>query len=219
MLPFYKIAPTDIHPSHSLAYSLQIEADYKKAAEFIESAAAQGADLAVLPEYHLTSWVPENIEFFELCDVWEEYLEKCRKLAREHGICVLLNVTYFIDNRGDIIENYVKKNLWGPEREHLSRSGRDRHDDLAFPEAFCDLIYEGAKIIIVPTFITVFFTSAGGRSGQGYAVLSQVTVPYIGALAWLGSCGEGMSMVDLDLGILDVAEEKYCIRADRCRPD
>ena len=55
----------------------------------------------------------------------------------------------------------------GPEREHLTSSAHAPHDvldtplgkvgllvcwDLAFPEAFRELIAQGAKIIIIPTF-------------------------------------------------------------------
>src|SRR3954469_4535916 len=39
----------------------------------------------------------------------------------------------------------------------------------------------------------VIFANAGGPPGKGYAGLSQVTVPYIGPLARLGSCLEGMA--------------------------
>lgn len=46
--------------------------------------------------------------------------------GREKGIG-LENVSYFIDNKGEICGKYVKKNLWGPERNHLSSSGRDVH--------------------------------------------------------------------------------------------
>ncbi|PQE15164.1 carbon-nitrogen hydrolase protein [Rutstroemia sp. NJR-2017a BVV2] len=125
--------------------------------------------------------------------------------------------------------------------------------DLAFPEAFRELIYQGAKVIIIPTFWTlndcspeglklnptaeatfldsvltartfentcaVIFANAGGPPGKGYAGLSQVTVPYIGPLARLGSCLEGMAIVDLDLGILEHAEENYQVRADLARDD
>ncbi|KAF1947664.1 carbon-nitrogen hydrolase [Clathrospora elynae] len=58
----------------------------------------------------------------------------------------------------------------GPERDHLTGSGRDIHEvfdtpigkvgllicwDLAFPEAFRELIAQGAKTIIIPTFWTL----------------------------------------------------------------
>jgi predicted amidohydrolase len=65
----------------------------------------------------------------------------------------------------------------------------------------------------------VIFANAGGPPGKGYAGLSQVTVPYIGPLARLGSCLEGMATVDLDLGILEHAEENYQVRADLARDD
>lgn len=142
--------------------------------------------------------------------------------------------------------------------------------DLAFPEAFRELICQGAKLIIIPSFWTlndcseegrkynpssevvfldsfltartfentcgesvqlynnecnqliiqaIVFANAGGPPGHGYAGLSQVTVPFIGPITRLGSSSEGMSVVDLDLGILDIAEENYMVRADIARHD
>lgn len=67
--------------------------------------------------------------------------------------------------------------------------------------------------------LAIIFANVGGPPGCGYAGLSQVTVPYIGPLTRLGSCAEGMSVVDLDLGILEDAEENYKVRADLARDD
>ncbi|KAF2139334.1 uncharacterized protein K452DRAFT_289880 [Aplosporella prunicola CBS 121167] len=281
MAPVAKVAVIQLHPK-----PLEPEFNFNKAAAFIKSAASQGAELAVLPEYHLTSWLPKEPGFLKLCDQWETYLKKYQALAKECGICIvpgtlverhrdaekeedrLLNVAYFINQNGDIIGKYVKKNLWGPEREHLTGSGRDVHEvfdtslgkvgllvcwDLAFPEAFRELIANGARIIIVPTFWTlndcspkglqynpasealfldsiltarafentcaIIFANAGGPPGEGYAGLSQVTVPYVGALTRLGGSAEGMSVVDLDLSILDDAEDNYRVREDLARHD
>lgn len=109
---------------------MQIENNYKKAENFIRSAAQQGAQLAVLPEYHLANWLPKAAGFLELCDQWEFYLKKYQALAKEVNICIvpgtiierhkdaekeedkLLNVAYFIDNQGEIVGKYIKKNLW-----------------------------------------------------------------------------------------------------------
>lgn len=109
---------------------MQLEHNFNKAANFIRSAAAQGAELAVLPEYHLTNWVPKDPGFLGLCGQWETYLQKYRDLAKECRICIvpgtilevhkeneseadrLLNVCYFIDQEGNIAGKYVKKNLW-----------------------------------------------------------------------------------------------------------
>ncbi|KAK3703128.1 hypothetical protein LTR37_014605 [Vermiconidia calcicola] len=171
----------------------------------------------------------------------------------------LLNVAYFIDNTGAILGRYQKKNLWGNiERDHLTSSTMDPHVafdtpigkvgmlicwDLAFPEAWRELISQGAKTIIIPTFWTlsdcskeglainpvaeglfldsmltarcfentcaVVFANAGGPPGKGYAGLSQVCVPYAGALTRLGSHAEGMAVVDVDMGILEDAEKNY----------
>jgi len=263
---------------------MQIENNFERAAAFIRSAAIQGAELVVLPEYHLTNWVPKTEGFLDLCGQWEIYLKKYQDLARECKICIvpgtiverhkdansneekLLNVAYFIGESGEILGKYVKKNLWHPEREHLTSSGADQHQvfdtpfgkvgllicwDLAFPEAFRALILQGAKLIIIPSFWTlndcspaglkynpsseglfldstltarafentcaIIFTNAGGPPGQ-YAGLSQITVPFIGPITRLGSSSEGMSVVDLDLGILEVAEENYKVRDDLAKP-
>jgi predicted amidohydrolase len=45
----------------------------------------------------------------------------------------------------------------------------------------------------------IVFANAGGPPGRGYAGLSQVTVPFAGALSKLGGCGEGMAVVDVDM--------------------
>jgi predicted amidohydrolase len=66
---------------------MQMEENFNKAAKFIRSAATQGAELAVLPEYHLTNWLPRDPEFVGLCDQWEVYLKKYKDLAKECNIC------------------------------------------------------------------------------------------------------------------------------------
>ncbi|KAK3070239.1 hypothetical protein LTR53_010812 [Teratosphaeriaceae sp. CCFEE 6253] len=265
---------------------MQLESNYQKAATFIRSAAVQNAQLAVLPEYHLLNWVPQDPKFKEACGKWKEYLDRYCALAKECNICivpgtilelhhadaddeVLWNVAYFISHTGDIVGRYVKKNLWGDiERLHLTSSSTDKHPvfdtplgkvgmlicwDLAFPEAFREMIRQGAKIIIIPTFWTladcspaglalnpsaealfldsmltarcfentcaIIFANAGGPPGKGYAGLSQVCVPYAGAITRLGSCAEGMAVVDLDMKIVEDAELNYQVRADLARAD
>ncbi|TKA26090.1 hypothetical protein B0A50_04586 [Salinomyces thailandicus] len=281
MAPVYKVAVIQMHPK-----PMQIEKNFAKAADFIRAASQQQAQLAVLPEYHLLNWVPQDPKFRAACGQWETYLNKYRSLAKECNINLvpgtivelhdagtdnerLLNVAYFITNTGEIAGRYVKKNLWGPiERDHLSSSSMVPHPvfdtplgkvgllicwDLAFPEAWRELIAKGAKMIIVPTFWTlsdcspaglavnpvaeglfldsmltarcfentcaVIFANAGGPPGKGYAGRSQVCVPYAGALTRLGSCAEGMAVVDLDMKIVEDAEENYQVRADLARTD
>lgn len=120
--------------------------------------------------------------------------------------------------------------------------------DLAFPEAFRELIASGAKTIIIPTFWTlndctpagralnsasealfldsiltarafentcaVVFANAGGPPGKGYAGLSQVAVPFVGAVGRLGGAQEGMLVVDVEGEVLEEAERCYGVRGD-----
>jgi predicted amidohydrolase len=262
---------------------MQIEANHAKACDFIRLAASQGAHLAVLPEYHLTSWVPSDPAFRTLCAQSQKYLDSYCALAKELNINIvpgtiierrpdntLLNIAYFISHTGTILSAYQKKNLWHPERPHLTSSAHEPHEafdtplgkvgmlicwDLAFPEAFRELIAAGAKIIIVPTFwgladcsaaglahnplsealflestlvsrafentCAVVFVNAGGpvggeKTGGSYAGLSQVAVPFKGALGKLGA-EEGMSVVEVDMQVLEDAEENYRVREDMGR--
>ncbi|KAF9697260.1 hypothetical protein EKO04_005007 [Ascochyta lentis] len=281
MAPVIKVAVIQLYPK-----PLDLEHNFNKAATFVRSAAAQGAELAVLPEYHLTNWLPKEPGFVGLCEQWETYLNKYQDLAKECGICIvpgtivefhkenekeedrLLNVAYFIGKDGSVLGKYIKKNLWGPERDHLTSSTHAPHEvfntpmgkvgllicwDLAFPEAFRELIAQGAKTIIIPSFWTlndcnaaglalnptaealfldsmltarafentcaVVFANAGGPPGMGYAGLSQVTVPFVGSLARLGSAAEGMLVVDVDMQVLEDAEANYQVRSDIRRED
>lgn len=172
-----------------------MERNFQAASDYIRAAAKQGAALAVLPEYHLLNWLPNDPKFKAECGKWQDYLQRYQDLARELGICIvpgtivelhdggtenerLLNVAYFIGNRGEILGKYVKKNLWGDiERRHLTGSAHEPHPvfdtpigrvgmlvcwDLAFPEAFRELIANGAKTIIIPTFWTLSDCSKEG---------------------------------------------------------
>jgi predicted amidohydrolase len=127
--------------------------------------------------------------------------------------------------------------------------------DLAFPEAFRELIAAGAKTIIIPTFWTladcsptalainplseklflettltarayentcaIVFVNAGappGPEGEGssYAGLSRVAVPFVGALGneTMDTNREGMSVVDVDMEMVEEAEKNYKVRED-----
>ncbi|KAI9793069.1 MAG: hypothetical protein M1816_000967 [Peltula sp. TS41687] len=280
MAPTYKIAVIQSYPRAG-----DTEGSFNRAAEFIRSSASQGAQLAVLPEYHLTGYAPQDPHFKEAARQWKEYLQRYQDLAKECKINIvpgtlmvqgddkdedkLANVAHFIDQRGEILGRYQKKNLWHPERPHLSSSGYSPHEviqtsigpvgllicwDLAFPEAFRELISNGAKIIIIPTewrftdcspegfarnphaealFVdsmlttrafentcaVVFANAGGGPESEGFMGLSQVTVPFIGPLCKMNAAEEGMRIVDLDMTILDEAENTYKIRADLARDD
>ncbi|KAI1823514.1 carbon-nitrogen hydrolase [Xylaria intraflava] len=274
MAPVYKIASVQLHPK-----PLSPAHNFEKAVALIRDAASKGCHLAVLPEYHLTSWVPEEPGFKESCIGSSKYLQEYQALAKELNICIvpgtiieggdedtLVNIAYFISSNGEIAGRYQKKNLWHPERRHLVSSAHEPHSafdtplgrvgmlicwDLAFPEAFRELIADGAQLICVPAFWTmsdlsnegyalnpdsealflnstviarafentcaVVFVNAGGPPHKGentnFAGLSQVTAPHIGSKGRLGRA-EGMSIVELDMDVLRIAEQNYKVRED-----
>ena len=71
----------------------------------------------------------------------------------------------------------------------------------------------------------VVFVNAGGPKGATkpgtYAGLSRVALPFVGALGdeTKDSVEEGMSVVEIDMEILDEAEKNYKVREDLGRED
>ncbi|KAK4493643.1 hypothetical protein PRZ48_014828 [Zasmidium cellare] len=119
--------------------------NFATAAAHIRAAASRGASLAVLPEYHLTGWLPDDARFREIAARSDKFLHQYQRLAEECNIHIvpgtivtlasnagtgsdefLLNKTYFISSNGKILGEYTKCNLWHPERTHLT-SGPDFH--------------------------------------------------------------------------------------------
>jgi predicted amidohydrolase len=82
---------------------LQPEINFNKAVTFVRSAASQGAELAVLPEYHLTGWKPEDPRFLAVCESCEGWVEKYQELAKELGICT------FSLKKGEVMGKIVKQ--------------------------------------------------------------------------------------------------------------
>ncbi|KAF3395973.1 Nitrilase [Penicillium rolfsii] len=293
MAPMRRVATIQWHIKE-----LAIEENHETACKYIRQAAADGAEIAVLPEYHLSGWVPNDPRWGEQAGEAAKYLANYQALARELKICIVpgtiiekhvgpdeislfYNTAYFISNDGTILGSYRKKNIWHPERPHLTSSGEERHEaidtpigrvgmlicwDLAFPEAFRELIADGADIVIIPTFCTpyisyipclsfdrlltvvgtpndassealrhnpdsealflastitsrcfentcgIIFVNAAGPK-ENFLGMSQVALPIVGPVAKMGN-EEGVCVVDMDLGLLDIAEKNYKVRQD-----
>jgi predicted amidohydrolase len=133
MPPTHKIALVQLAPT-----PLDPSSNFARAASFIQKAAGEGCALAVLPEYHLTGWYPKDPGFQAKCTaaIRDEYLGKYKALAKELKISIVPgtimsdmegegdvkegekadggfgNVAYFIDENGEVVGEYVKKNLW-----------------------------------------------------------------------------------------------------------
>ncbi len=110
---------------------MQVDINFSRASSLVRSAAAQGATLAVLPEYCLTGFRPSHADFPATTGQWQSQLQRFQDLARECAICLvpgsivrriedaddkrgytLSNVSSFIDDKGVIRGSYGKKNVW-----------------------------------------------------------------------------------------------------------
>jgi predicted amidohydrolase len=58
------------------AKPMDMAGNYAKAEDYIRRAAKEGARLAVIPEYYITSWCPEHPEFAEAFKRENKYLQK-----------------------------------------------------------------------------------------------------------------------------------------------
>ncbi|OKL63646.1 hypothetical protein UA08_00505 [Talaromyces atroroseus] len=148
MAPIHRVAVIQWHIKN-----LDPEYNHSYAVSYITSAAADGATLAVLPEYHLCGWAPESPLFYSLALKAQTYLDAYCQLARDLHINivpgtiieahskndtdntneketdhVLYNTAYFISSSGNVVGKYVKKNIWHPERPHLTSSGAAPHE-------------------------------------------------------------------------------------------
>ncbi|KAL7934750.1 carbon-nitrogen hydrolase [Trichoderma chlorosporum] len=84
MAPILKVALIQFQ-----AKPLCVQENFDRAVTEIQAAASKGTHLVVLPEYHLTSWVPENPEFAAACAASTQYLQQYQKLARELNIHIV----------------------------------------------------------------------------------------------------------------------------------
>ncbi|KAM0251276.1 hypothetical protein ACHAQJ_008267 [Trichoderma viride] len=188
-----KIALVQLHSK-----PLDVTGNFARAESYIRKAASQGVNLVVLPEYHLSSWKPDAKILLAAAKEQAPYLARYQALAKELSIAIapgtileaipaeendasksegIANVAYFVGPDGAVLGRYQKKNLWHPERPHLTADALTPHRafdtpwgrvgliicwDLAFPEACRALAADGAKFIVCPTY---WLNSDGGDIG------------------------------------------------------
>lgn len=63
----------------------------------------------------------------------------------------------------------------------------------------------------------IIFVNAAGPV-ESFLGLSQVTLPVVGPVAKMGN-EEGLRVVEMDLGLLEIAENNYKVRQDLMRED
>ncbi len=235
--------------------------------------ASSAASAAYLPRYQeLARTLNINIVPGTICEVHGHATtaavpaETATTAASQAPDFELRNMAYFISaGTGDIAGSYQKKNLWHPERPHLTSSLLEPHRafdtplvkadgsrvragmlvcwDLAFPEAFRELVADGADMVVIPSYwhLTdvdprglalnpeserVFLQSVTvARAFENTCAIvfcntggcSQVAMPIQGALGEIAAGEETMSVVDVDFGVLRIAEENYKVREDMMR--
>ncbi|GAA5840036.1 hypothetical protein JCM3766R1_000647 [Sporobolomyces carnicolor] len=99
----------------------------------------------------------------------------------------LNNVAYYIDNRGQVLGRYIKRNLWWPEMDYLTAGTQEEEQqkvfetrfgktsflicwDLAHGESFLPLLEQSIDLIICPTYWT---GSDGGEASKKWDVDSE----------------------------------------------
>ncbi|EXJ81019.1 hypothetical protein A1O3_07307 [Capronia epimyces CBS 606.96] len=92
----FKVALIQLHPK-----PLDLEYNFSAAAAYIRDAATQGASLAVLPEYHLSGWVPEDPQFSVLAQTAYQYVGKYQDLAKELKINIVPGTIVMVDPKSN----------------------------------------------------------------------------------------------------------------------
>ncbi|EGX93833.1 Nitrilase/cyanide hydratase [Cordyceps militaris CM01] len=125
------------------SHPTDIEGNFTRAANHIRAAAADGAHIAVLPEYYLGDFFEQLKDPAAAVATSAAYLQRYQSLARELQIGIvpgtmletktavggdtaaaaftghLANAACFIGPDGAVLGRYQKKNLWHPERPHV----------------------------------------------------------------------------------------------------
>ncbi|MCX6422306.1 MAG: hydratase [Actinobacteria bacterium] len=160
----------------------------------IRAAAAQGAQLVVLPELVASSYAPGAENFTDLAESASDpgyCLSTWIRLAAELNVGVIagflersgdqvFNSAVVVDPKGQILDVYRKLHLFGAEQNvfspgdrglpiveiHGARVGVQVCYDLRFPETLRILALRGAEVVAVPTAWTGGFDKATPADGR-----------------------------------------------------
>lgn len=177
-------------------YPLNVAANLEKIENLVSQVLRKSpCDLIVLPEDCITGPIPYHLELVQ--DENSDSIKYLQKLAAKYRIYLVcgsiikkvgdnyFNTSFLIDNRGKIILEYQKNNLWHPERWYLT-PGKDIKVaetsignigiiicwDLAFPEVCRKLARLEADIICCPSYWTI---DDAKKLHQKYGLLTEHT--------------------------------------------
>jgi len=177
----------------------------------IRAAAAQGAQLVVLPELVASSYAPGAENFTALAESANdpgECLSTWMRLAAELNVGVIagflersgdqvFNSAVVVDPEGHILDVYRKLHLFGAEHKvfapgdrglpiveiHGARVGVQVCYDLRFPQLYKQLVQQGAELLLAPSA----FTHTTGSAHWEVLLRSRA----IDNLAWVGAAAQG----------------------------
>jgi predicted amidohydrolase len=146
------------------------EINLKRMEKFIKIAKERKAEIVIFPEVAVTPTAGKR-EFFDFKGRYKNYFQKltqkystniCPGSFIEKGENGFYNTAYFIDQKGEIKEKYLKIHLTPQERKYLKSGNKvcvfnTKYGkfgilicwDLVLPEVFRELIKEGAKLIFL----------------------------------------------------------------------
>ena len=158
----FDVAPSD--PETNLA----------RMAEFVEQAAAKGAQLVVFPEDAVTGPLEGQSLFVAYAPTYLAYFQS---LAAKHGVDIVpgswtiaegaahFNAAYYLNADGTVAGMYRKVNLWETERALVTPGavaavfptahglvGLTICWDIAFPLLFAEMSKQGAELVVSPTY-------------------------------------------------------------------
>jgi predicted amidohydrolase len=157
-----------------------IEEGFKKVDDAIAEVSAQGANLAIFPEYFIQGIVADSPHKIFDEGQWEDHVSNLAK-SNNMDICIgtfvekvqvrgaeekTFNTAYYFNKSGEAVGKYRKRNLWHPEKDYL-HPGQDDHLvfngsfckvgmlacwDLAWPEAFRALFVQDVELVVIPSY-------------------------------------------------------------------
>lgn len=155
-----------------------INANLERVRRFVESISQEKCDLVVFPEDCITGPIPYRLDLVQNED--SQAIRFIKDLANRYKVYIVcgsfikkkgdkyFNTSILINDRGKVILEYEKNNLWIPERRYLTSGSKVSVVktplgkigiiicwDLAFPEVTRSLAKQGVDIICCPSYWTI----------------------------------------------------------------
>jgi predicted amidohydrolase len=172
------------------------------------------AHIISFPELFLSGYAFENNEVaYDVCLSVDEALSFVAPIAKEIGIAIICpypekgivddkeryyDAMVVIDENGELLKNYRKTHLWGPDEQRLWSFGYNSHSEgeaysvfkindfpmgvlncyeAEFAELSRILVTKGAKLVVIPTAADLRAVVEGEWTTQTYPDISKNLIP------------------------------------------